>query len=211
MQHISIDTIKTWERFYRANFINCLTGFKAVNLIASVNAVGQPNLGVFSSVVHLGSDPALIGFINRPLAAAPHTINNIKATGVYTINHIHPAIAAKAHQSSAKYPVDVNEFEAVGLTEMYLPNIAAPFVAESHVKYALSLVEIVPITHNNTFLVIGKVTDVMLADNLIQQDGFLALHQAESLASLGVDAYYTTQQLARFGYAKPDTAIVELI
>lgn len=210
MQHISIDTIKTWERFYRANFINCLTGFKAVSLIATVNATGQPNLGVFSSVVHLGSDPALIGFINRPLAAAPHTIDNIKATGVYTINHIHPTIAAKAHQSSAKYPVDVNEFEAVGLTEMYLPNVVAPFVIESHVKYALSLVEIVPITHNNTFLVIGKVTDVILEENLIQQDGFLELEQAESLASLGVDAYYTTKKLDRFGYAKPDKAIERL-
>lgn len=207
MQHITIETIKTWERFYRANFINCLTGFKAVSLIGTVNADGQPNLGVFSSVVHLGSDPALIGFINRPLAAAPHTIDNIKATGVYTINHIHPAIAAQAHQSSAKYPVEVNEFKEVELTEYYLPNLVAPFVKESHVKYALSLVEIVPITHNNTFLVIGKVTDVMLADNLIQADGFLALEQAESLASLGVDAYYTTQRLARYGYAKPEKAV----
>lgn len=210
MQHITIDTIKSWERFYRANFINCLTGFKAVSLISSVNADGQPNLGVFSSVVHLGSDPALIGFINRPLAAAPHTIDNIKATGVYTINHIHPAIAAQAHQSSAKYAAEVNEFKEVGLTEYYLPNLVAPFVKESYVKYALSLVEIVPITHNNTFLVIGKVTDVMLADNLIKQDGFIALENAESLASLGVDAYYTTKKLARYGYAKPNEPANEI-
>ena len=81
---------------------------------------------------------------------------------MYTINHIHPKIAAKAHQSSAKYPLEVNEFSAVGLTEQYLPNIIAPFVAESHVKYALQLVEIVPITHNNTFLVIGQITKNVL-------------------------------------------------
>ncbi len=203
MQHISISTIKTWERFYRANFINCLTGFKAVSLIATVNDEGQPNLAVFSSVVHLGSDPALIGFINRPLAAAPHTIDNIQSTGVYTINHIHPAIAAKAHQSSAKYDVGVNEFKEVGLTEMFINSVKAPFVEESRVKYALQLVEIVPITHNNTFLVIGTVTDVIIDSNLVQPDGFLTLEEAESLASLGVDAYYTNQKLARFGYAKP--------
>ncbi len=210
MQHISINTIKTWERFYRANFINCLTGFKAVSLIASINQEGQPNLGVFSSVVHLGSDPALIGFINRPLAAAPHTINNIKATGVYTINHIHPNIAAQAHQSSAKYPLEVNEFRAVGLTEQYLPNITAPFVAESRVKYALQLVEIVSITHNNSFLVIGQITDVLIDNTIIKKDGFIALEEAESLASLGVDAYYTTKRLARYGYAKPEKVVEEL-
>ena len=107
MKHISIDVIETWERFYRANFINCLTGFKSANLIGTVNKSGQPNLAVFSSVVHLGSDPALIGFINRPLAAAPHTIQNIEATGVYTINHINPFFVEKAHQTSAKYPVEV--------------------------------------------------------------------------------------------------------
>ena len=210
MQHISIHTIKTWERFYRANFINCLTGFKAVSLVASINKKEQPNLGVFSSIVHLGSDPALVGFINRPLAAAPHTITNIEATGVYTINHIHPAIATKAHQCSAKYPIEINEFTAVGLTEEYHPTIAAPFVLESHVKYALQLVEVVPITHNNTFLVIGTVTDVLIDNNLIKPDGFLALEEAESLASLGVDAYYTTQRLARFGYAKPENVVEEM-
>ena len=181
-----------------------------MSLIASVNQEGQPNLGVFSSVVHLGSDPALIGFINRPLAAAPHTINNIKATGMYTINHIHPKIAAKAHQSSAKYPLEVNEFSAVGLTEQYLPNIIVPFVAESHVKYALQLVEIVPITHNNTFLVIGQVTDVLIDNTLVKPDGFIALEEAESVASLGVDAYYTTKRLARYGYAKPEKVVKEL-
>jgi len=210
MQHLSIEDIKTWERFYRANFINCLSGFKAVSLIATVNKDGQPNLGVFSSVVHLGSDPALIGFINRPLAAAPHTIKNIETSGVYTINHIHPLIADKAHQSSAKYEQEINEFEAVGLTEHYEKGVIAPFVVESKVKYSLNLVEIVPITHNNTFLVIGAITHVFLDKDLMGVDGFINLQSAQSMCSLGVDAYFTTNQFARFGYAKPNKELVKL-
>ena len=210
MQHLSIDTIKTWERFYRANFINCLSGFKAASLIGTVNKEGQANLAVFSSVVHLGSDPALIGFINRPLAAAPHTIHNIEATGVYTINHINTSFVDKAHQSSAKYPITTNEFELVGLKEQYEQDIIAPFVAESQVKYALQLVEIVPIKHNNTFLVIGAITDVLLDKSLVTDDGFINLEQAGTMTCLGVDAYFTTQQFARFGYAKPDKEIVRL-
>ena len=204
MQHLSIGTIKTWERFYRANFINCLSGFKAASLIGTVNKNGHPNLAVFSSVVHLGSDPALIGFINRPLAAAPHTLKNIEAIGVYTINHIHPSLVAKAHQTSAKYPAEVNEFEAVGIKSQFVDNIIAPFVADSHVKYALQLVEIVPIKHNNTFLVIGSITDVLIDETLIVEDGFIAIENAGSMTSLGIDAYYTTQLNARFGYAKPN-------
>ena len=88
MQHYSLEEIKSWERFYRGNFINCLSGFKPVSLIGTVNESGQPNLAIFSNVVHLGADPALVGFINRPLEAAPHTISNIQATHHYTVNHI---------------------------------------------------------------------------------------------------------------------------
>ncbi len=203
MQHISIDTIKTWERFYRANFINCLSGFKSASLIGTVNEDGQPNLAVFSSIVHLGSDPALIGFINRPLAAAPHTLSNIKATGAYTINHIHPSFVNKAHQSSAKYPVEINEFEAVSLEAQYINSIKAPFVKESFIKYALELSEIVPIKQNNTFLVIGYVTDVLMDASLIEEDGFIAIENAGTMTCVGVDAYYKTERTARFGYAKP--------
>jgi flavin reductase (DIM6/NTAB) family NADH-FMN oxidoreductase RutF len=203
MQHFSIQTFGGWERFYRANFVNSLTGFKPVSLIATVNSVGQPNIGVFSSIVHLGSDPALIGYINRPLAAAPHTIENIKATGVYTINHILPAFADKAHQCSAKYGAEVNEFDEVGLTAEYKAGIEAPFVQESLVQYALKLVEIVPIMQNQTFLVIGALTDVFLPPQVVLSDGLIELSKAESLACNGADSYYTTVPLARYAYAKP--------
>ena len=88
MRQFLIEEIKTWERFYRANFINCLTGFKPVSLVGSISNAGVPNLSVVSSIVHLGADPALIGYINRPIAAAPDTITNIEHTKCYTINHI---------------------------------------------------------------------------------------------------------------------------
>jgi len=205
MQQFSIETIKTWERFYRANFINCLTGFKSVQLIATVNEQQQPNLAIFNNVVHLGADPALIGFVNRPLAAAPHTLTNIEKTGIYTINHIHPSFVEKAHQTSAKYDADINEFEAVGLQMQYANHLQVPFVAESLVKYAMKLVEIVPIKHNNTFFVIGAITDVIIEEeSIINTDGFLNVDEINSVTSLGIDGYFSTNRLARYAYAKPN-------
>jgi flavin reductase (DIM6/NTAB) family NADH-FMN oxidoreductase RutF len=209
-QHIDLNTIKSWERFYRANFINSLTGFKSVSLIGTVDAHGLPNLAVFSSIVHLGSDPALVGYINRPLAAAHHTIENIQTTGVYTINHIDPSFVAQAHQTSAKYEAGTNEFEAVQLVPEFKEGIIAPFVAASKIKYALQLEEIVPIKHNNTFLVIGSITCILIDPSLVQQDGFLALEQAGTLASLGADAYYQPQPLVRLSYAKPGKQVTAI-
>lgn len=195
--------IQSWERFYRANFINSLTGFKSVSLIGTVNQNGQTNLGVFSSIVNMGSDPALIGYINRPRAAAPHTLANIESTGVYTINHIIPSFLEKAHQTSAKYPDGVSEFEQVGLTPKYIDNFPAPFVGESLVRYGLTLQEIVPIKINSTFLVIGKIHTILLEDDLLKPDGFIDLHKAGTICSNGIDSYYSTKPLARLNYAKP--------
>ena len=204
MKNFSLAEIETWSRFYRANFINSLTGFKSVSLIGSVNAAGQTNVGVFSSIVHIGSNPALVGYINRPLEAAPHTLANIEATGVYTINHIQPSFLDKAHQTSAKYDAAISEFEEVGLTTEYLENFKAPFVKESVVKYALELQEILPIKLNKTFLVIGKIISVYLDENIVQADGFLQLEKAQSICSNGIDDYYETNLISRFEYAKPD-------
>jgi flavin reductase (DIM6/NTAB) family NADH-FMN oxidoreductase RutF len=210
MQIISSTTIQAWERFYRANFINSLTGFKSASLIGTINNKGQTNLGIFSSIVHIGSDPALVGYINRPIKAAPHTLANIQSTGVYTINHIHPSILEQAHQTSAKYPAEVSEFDEVGLTPEFSENMAAPFVKESKVKYGLTLEEVVPIKLNDTFLVIGKIQQVKLEEPILSPDGFLELDKASSLCSNGIDGYYTTQLTDRFEYAKPDTQIARL-
>lgn len=210
MQIINSSTFQLWERFYRANFINSLTGFKSVCLIGTVNQDGNPNLAIFSSIVHIGSNPALVGFINRPVEAAPHTLSNIQNTGSYTINHVHASFLEKAHQTSAKYPEGISEFDETDLTPVFQESIKAPFVKESSVKYALKLSEIIPIKLNNTFLVIGEVIHVMLTDDIILSDGFLTLDKSGSVSSNGIDGYYSTQLIGRFEYAKPNVKLEKL-
>ena len=212
MQQFTPAEWQSWERFYRANFINSLTGFKSASLIGTINAQGVPNLGMFSSIVHIGSDPALIGYINRPVAAAPHTLANIKANGFYTVNHIQASFVDKAHQTSAKYPDEVNEFKEVGLTEAYIDGVNVPFVKESQIKYLLSLKEIVPILLNDTFLVIGQLEQVLIDPSLQPtSDGFLHLDQAGSICSNGLDAYYKTELMDRYDYAKPGIPLQKMI
>jgi flavin reductase (DIM6/NTAB) family NADH-FMN oxidoreductase RutF len=211
MQQFTPAEWQSWERFYRANFINSLTGFKSASLIGTINAQGVPNLGMFSSIVHIGSDPALIGYINRPIAAAPHTLANIKANGFYTVNHIQASFLAQGHQTSAKYPDEVNEFKEVGLTEEYIEGVKVPFVKESPIKYLLSLKEIIPITLNATFLVIGQLEQVLIVPSLQPtSDGFLHLDQAGSISSNGLDAYYKTELIDRYDYAKPGIPVQKM-
>ena len=194
----------------RAAFMNSLTGFKSASLIGTMDTSGNTNLAIFSSVVHLGSNPALIGFVNRPDTTERHTLENIQSTKQYTINHIHREIFLKGHQTSARYPKEVSEFEAVGLTPEFSTGFQAPFVKESRIKYGMEFVESHPLKINGTILVIGKVVSVSVPTVCVTEDGTIDVEKADTITISGLDGYHATQRLARLSYAKPDQSPREL-
>ncbi len=188
----------------RAAFMNSLSGFKSASLIGSIDNKGNTNLAIFSSVVHLGSNPALIGFINRPDSTSRHTLENILETNCFTINHINSTIYREAHQTSARYPKNISEFGATGLTPEFLPLLKAPYVKECQIKYGLEFVEKHELKINGTILMIGKVVEIIIPEDCLLSDGGIDIQKAETITISGLDAYYTTQLLSRLTYAKTD-------
>ncbi len=195
--------LQAMDRYVRANFVNCLSGFKPAALIVSQDKNGLSNVALFNNMVHLGADPALIGFINRPREATPHTLGNIESTGFYTINHINPSQISAAHQTSAKYPTGVSEFERVELVEQFRPEFSIPFVEGSPAQIGLRLVEIVPIQQNGTYLVIGELQCAFLEEAHVSADGFVDLAEAGAVSTLGLQGYYQPKFIQKEGYARP--------
>ncbi|WP_440877200.1 flavin reductase family protein [Thalassotalea sp. PLHSN55] len=210
MTYITREALLNMDSRYRAKLINSLSGFKSVNLIGSINDKDQTNLAIFSSVIHLGASPALVAFIMRPSSVERHTLENIQQTGQYTINQVNTDFWQGAHQTSARYERHQSEFEEVALSMQFIDNISAPFVKESQLKYAVALKEILPITLNNTLLVIGEITDIICTEQAIQPDGYIDIESLGAVTVSGLDSYHSTHRLSRLSYAKPDTSLVEL-
>lgn len=204
------EDISNLEKRYRVQFINSLPGFKSANLIGTIDQDGITNLAVFSSVIHIGSNPPLMGFITRPTTVPRHTYLNIKTNGFFTINHIHSDIFKQAHQTSARYDADISEFDACGLTAEFSEGFMAPYVAESRVKLGLEFVEEHPIPANDTVLIIGKVKEVKIPKDAIGEDGYLYLDRTETTVISGLDSYYTADRIARLSYAKVDRPVEEI-
>ncbi len=206
MQTFSLSDIQNMARIPRLTLINTITGFKSGNLIGTANTDGVTNLALFSSAIHIGSDPPLIGLVTRPVVAdgktSRHTYENIKKTGIFTLNHVHEGIVEQAHQTSASYPDGVSEFDAVGLTPQYLGQNNAPFVLESRIKMALEYVEEYHIKANQTILIIGKVIELYLPDDCLDDKGNLDLDRAQTVAVSGLDTYHTTEMVKRLPYAR---------
>jgi len=195
---------------YRAQFINSLSGFKSANLIATQDVNGNCNLAIFSSVIHLGASPALVGFIMRPDNGDRHTLNNIINTKHYTINQISQEFYQGGHQTSARYPKNQSEFIPAGLSTYHIDNINAPFVKESKLKYAVKLREIMPISCNNTQFIIGEIKHIICEQEIIQPDGYLDIEAIKTVSLSGLDSYHTSERLSRLSYAKPDTKLTQL-
>lgn len=204
LTHFTNQQIADMEKRARTALINSLSGFKSLNLIGTVDKGGQTNLAVFNSVIHLGADPALMGFISRPDSVERHTLENIKETGCYTINHVNADIFEKAHQTSARYKKEQSEFDAVGLKTDYKNNFSAPYVQESNIRIGLRLKDIVPVQINNTQLVIGEIAELYFPDEIWDADqGIFDIEKAGTIAGSGLDGYHSTQLIKRIKYAKP--------
>lgn len=196
------DIINT-NKIKRLNLINSVSGTKSANLIGSKSESGQENLAIFSSVIHLGSNPALLGFVLRPdKDVRRHTYDNIITSKSYTINSIHASFIDKAHYTSAKFSVDESEFEKCKLEAQYLNEFNAPFVKASKLKMALKLQEVVDIKINSCKLIIGSIEHLHVDQEAIEENGQVNLQKLDTVAIGGLNSYYALSQIGHFPYAR---------
>lgn len=207
---ITNENVLAFEKSYRTNFVNSVSGFKSANLIGTISKEGKTNLAIFSSVIHVGANPPALGFLMRPVSAERHTYTNIKETNHFTINHINKEIFKQAHQTSARYEKNVSEFDACGLTPEYSEIIKAPYVKESKIKIGLKYVEENEIKFNGTIFIVGEIIELILPEEIISKDGYVDIENAGTIAISGLDSYNETKRIARLAYAKPGVEPKEL-
>lgn len=204
MRHITAADIAGFEKIHRLNLVNALPGFKPANLVGTAAPDGGlTNLAIFSSALHLGSDPPTLGIVTRPTTVPRHTYQNIKDNGgCFTLNHVVLEQAAAAHYTSANFPDGESEFAACGFTEAWRDGFPAPYVAESPVGLGMRLREEHAI-FNGTVLLVAAVEHVYLPEAALRADGTLDLAKLGVAAISGLDGYHAVAEPVRYGYARP--------
>ena len=202
--HYTKKDIDNLDRITRLKIINSVTGINPANLIGSIDGDGKINVAIFSSVVHLGSNPAILGFISRPRTEdVGHTYSNIMENGLYTINHIHPEFVKNAHYTSGKFDKDISEFDRCGLTEEYIGGFRAPFVKESNFKMGLRFREKIDIAINGTVLIIGEIEELIIPKSAFTEDD-IDLQSSNTIGISGLNSYYSLTKLERFPFVRLD-------
>lgn len=205
MISITKEALKKLPKIPRLNLVNSCTGYKSANLIATKSASGVENVAIFSSITHLGSDPALIGFILRPATVPRDTYKNIKETGYFTVNHITSDMISDAHHSAANYHESISEFDKTNLEPEYVDGIETPFVKGSPVRLLCKYVNEYEIKENGVIHIIASIETIFHDENLVAgNEYFLQLDKANVVTVNGLDGYCLPKLIDRFEYARVD-------
>lgn len=197
-------------KHYRTHFFNSLGGFKSVALCGTTDGDGNNNLAIMSSVIHVGANPPLTGLLIRPAVVTRNTLENIMNQKCFTLNHLHPEFFKRAHQTSARYPRGVSEFEQTGLTPEFSGTINAPYVAESRIKWGMELREKHLIKTNDTIFLVGEIIEAFIPEEVLAPDGFIDIAAADSLTVAGLDAYHSALRITRLSYARPGQPLKQI-
>ena len=201
--YLNKDSIQQLEKVDRLNLINSITGISPANLIGTISNDSIENLAIFSSVVHIGSNPPLMGFILRPTKKIRRdTYENIIETNKFTINHINSDMVERSHYTSVKFDKNESEFQKCRLTAEYLNNFQAPYVKESYAKVGLELEDIQSIKSNGCRLIIGRVERLYVPDSAIYKNGNIQLDLSNSIGVGGLNTYYSLDKIAEYPYAR---------
>ncbi|MDG1715435.1 flavin reductase [Lacinutrix sp.] len=203
MHYFSLEDINNLKHLYKINLINSCSGFKSANLIGTKSKDGIENVAVFSSVTHVGSNPPILGFFCRPTKVTRDTYTNIKETGFYTINHIQESNFKEAHHTSAKYNSIISEFDKTQLQSEYKNDSFAPFVKDAPIQLEMKYLGEYQIKENDTILVLGEIQGLYINQDILTEDGFINLSDANVATINGLDGYAFPKLKERLAYQRP--------
>ena len=203
MKHFELNDIEKCSKIYRLNLINSITGYKSANMIGSRSNSGNENLAIFSSITHLGSNPALLSFILRPNTVPRHTYNNMRENKVFTVNHVALHQMEDAHHTSAKYDEQISEFNQTALIPEYKNDWYAPFVKGSPIQLACRFLNEYDIKENGCVFIVAAIEHIFVEDHIIEEDGWVRLEHGNVLTINGLDGYALPKLQKRLEYARP--------
>lgn len=179
--------------------------------VSSRSKEGVDNLAPFSFFNVVSNKPPILVFSpglktirteSGIQTQAKDTLTNIKETGEFVVNVVSRNLAELMNQTSANYPPELSEFDAVGLSRAASQLVAAPRVADSLIGFECKLREVIefgtePGAGN---LVLGEIVCIFL-DERVYKNGEIDIDVLEPIGRLGGLSYCSTKE--RFDIQRP--------
>ncbi|UFJ41634.1 flavin reductase family protein [Brevibacillus humidisoli] len=161
--------------------------------VSSISRDEVVNVAPFSYFNVACIDPMMVSVAvaRKPGSVPKDTSRNIQETGQFVINMVDVHNVEAVNQSSADYPPEISEAEAIGLTLIPSKAVKVPRIGESRIHFECKLHQVVTLGEPAASdLIIGEVVYVHIDDELYF-DG-----------KIDVDKYAPVSRMAGHSYAK---------
>ncbi len=152
--------------------LNAIIGPRPIGWISSCDKAGQLNLAPYSFFNCFNYRPPIIGFSSN---GWKDSVRNITETEEFVWNLATRDLAEAMNETSATLPHGEDEFTFAGLTPVASQLVRSPRVAESPVNFECRLSQCIQLTGADgipidTWLVLGEVVGVHIAESLLEED-----------------------------------------
>lgn len=150
--------------------IGCIVP-RPIAWVTSLGENGIVNAAPFSYFNVASIEPMMVSVavMRKPGSVPKDTARNIATNGQFVVNMVDVHNVDAVNQTSADYPADVSEVEALGLATLPSTMIEVPRLTASRIHFECKLHQIVelgsPVTSD---LIIGEVVHVHVADELYE-------------------------------------------
>jgi flavin reductase (DIM6/NTAB) family NADH-FMN oxidoreductase RutF len=172
---------------------NAIVGPRPIGWVSTRSNDGVLNLAPYSFFTAFNYVPPIVGFSST---GPKDSLRNVQENGMFVWNLVTRPLAEAMNQTCAPVSPEVNEFELAGLTPAPSRVVDVPRVAESPVSFECRSTQIIQLEGLDkqkipTWLVLGEVVGVHIADHLLK-DGIYDTASAGHILRGGGPADYFT-------------------
>jgi flavin reductase (DIM6/NTAB) family NADH-FMN oxidoreductase RutF len=178
---------------------------RPIGWISSIAEDGKSNLAPYSFFNAFNYSPPIIGFSS---VGWKDTVRNIAATREFTWNLVTEMLASQMNLTSADLDSGVDEFEFAALGKRSSRLVKPYCVAPSPINFECRLSQILQLDdqagkHLDTWLVLGEVVMVHIAEHLLVDGIFKTVPAQPILRGGGAADYFRVEESARFQMRRP--------
>lgn len=165
-------------------------------LVSVADSEGKDNLITIAWTGTVCSDPAMTYISVRKERYSHHMLKENKE---FVINLVSKEICRAADFCGVRSGLDLDKFEATGLTREKASTVNVPLVKESPVNIECKVTQVLELGSHDMFL--AKVTAVQVDESLLDEKGKLDLNKAHLVAYSHGEYQTFDNILGTFGYS----------
>jgi flavin reductase (DIM6/NTAB) family NADH-FMN oxidoreductase RutF len=184
---------------------NAIVGPRPIGWVSTRSNAGVLNLAPYSFFTAFNYIPPIVGFSS---IGTKDSLHNVQENGMFVWNLVTRPLAEAMNQTCAPVGPEVNEFELASLQTAPSRVVDVPRVAESPVSFECRSTQIIQLEGLDkhkvpTWLVLGEVVGVHIADHLLKDGVYDTAHANHILRGGGPADYFTIGPEQLFKMRRP--------